>query len=244
MRDTSISYARKRIEKQIEFQEKERKRKLQATRLELARAGISAYQRRRLGEAVTHFANYIKILEEIKEVREGGLLPTHFDLKKDLPELLMISGVYWDLAKLYDRTRSPQKYKEFLHFVEKYVAFSKGMPFQHLCAEAVRKYLSGDKPVHRDAFKNAYRVLSVEKCFVATAVAEELSPVTLPTLRKFRDEILAPTKLGRIFIRLYYWAGPELAVQVTGLPPRKRKALAKFIDGIGQTVARRRSLVK
>ena len=232
MKDKSISYARKRIEKQIELAEKERRRRLQTTRLELARAGIAAYQRRKLTDAVNHFKAYIRILEEIKEVGEGALLPSHFDLKKDNSELLMISGVYWDLAKLYDRTRTPGKYKEFRHYVEKYIAFSKGMPFQHLCSEAVRKYLTGGMPVHREEFKNAYRVLSVEKCFVATSLAEYLEPETIPILRDFRDTRLQNSAPGRWFIRSYYRIGPEIALKMGALPVWLRRKLGTALDFI------------
>jgi hypothetical protein len=236
MKDKSISYARKRIETQIEFQEKERKRKLENTRLELARAGISAYQRRKLTEAVNHFLTYIKILEEIKGVPVGGLLPSHFDAKRDLPELLMISGVYWDLVKLYDRTKSKERHREFLHYVEKYVAFSRGMPFQHLCAEALRKYLSGDKPVHREEFKNAYKLLSVHQCFVVTALNDQIEPGSLDTLRTFRDEVLTQYVLGRSFIRFYYWVGPSLALATDRLSPGNRKRLGRWIDQVARHV--------
>lgn len=236
MKDKSISYARKRIETQIEFQEKERRRKLENTRLELARAGISAYQRRKLTEAVNHFLTYIKILEEIKDVPVGGLLPAHFDAKRDLPELLMISGVYWDLVKLYDRTKSKERHREFLHYLEKYIAFSRGMPFQHLCAEALRKYLSGDKPVHREDFKNAYKVLSVHQCFIATALNDQLEPESLETLRAFRDQVLSHHTLGKGFIRFYYRVGPSLALATDRLSLRKRKLLARLIDQIAHRV--------
>lgn len=241
MKDKSISYARKRIETQIEFQEKERRRKLENTRLELARAGISAYQRRKLTEAVNHFLTYIKILEEIKEVPVGGLLPSHFDAKRDLPELLMISGVYWDLVKLYDRTKSKERHREFLHYLEKYIAFSRGMPFQHLCAEALRKYLSGDKPVHREDFKNAYKLLSVHQCFVVTALNDQLEPGSLESLRQFRDEVLVRRWAGRWLIRIYYQVGPSVALATDRLSPGKRKLLAKLVDQIAHRVRKSRS---
>ena len=236
MKDKSISYARKRIETQIEFQEKERKRKLENTRLELARAGISAYQRRKLTEAVNHFLTYIKILEEIKDCGPGGLLPTHFDAKQDLPELLMISGVYWDLVKLYDRTKSKERQREFHHYLEKYIAFSRGMPFQHLCAEALRKYLTGDKPVHREEFRHAYKVLGTNQCFVATALSDQLAPGTIDKLRNYRDQRLVHQKLGRGFIRFYYAVGPHLATGTNHLPGSVRKILGKSLDWIARLV--------
>ena len=111
----------------------------------------------------------------------------------------MISGIYWDLVKLYDRTRSPQKKKEFRHYFQKYLLFSKGMPFQPLCAESIRKYISSDKPVHRGEFASAYRVLSPSRCFIATSLIDVTSTDTLPRLRELRDRASQALTLGSSF---------------------------------------------
>src|SRR4051812_27489138 len=200
IKNEDISQVRKKFEKTIELAEEERKRKLQIQRLELAHAGISAFKQRRFGETVRSFQSYIKVLEDLKGVPEGGLTPASFDLKKDQSELLMISGIYWDLVKLFDRTRSPQKRKEFHHYFQKYLLFSKGMPFQPLCAESIRKYISSDKPVHKSEFANAYRILSISRCFVATSLKDVTSVKTLPRLRAFRDHELRKSRIGRVFI--------------------------------------------
>src|SRR5690348_4599516 len=105
-KDRTLSYVRRKIERDIEQREEERRRKLKAQRLEVARTGISAYKSRRFAEAVRNFLKYIAVLEDIHQVSAGGLTPKHFDQKKDMNELLMISGIYWDLVKLYDRTKS------------------------------------------------------------------------------------------------------------------------------------------
>lgn len=228
--ETTLNYVRRRIEKEIELAAFERKRKLKMQRIELARAGYHAYHNRKISEAVKSFQGYIRILEEINDVKPGGLMPSHFDPKKDLSELLMISGVYWDLVKLYDRTRSKAKYGEFRGLLEKFVLFSKGTPHQALCAEALRKYITSEKAKHRDDFKNAYKVLSTYDCFVATALVDVIQEPTIPLLRTFRDQRLSQSWVGRLLVKLYYRWGPFLALQVNRLPYRLRKALGSTLD--------------
>jgi hypothetical protein len=221
---------RRRIQNQIEHQEEEHRRQLLRRRIELAHAGVRAFQMRRMGEAVKNFHTYIRILEDWKGCREGGLSPSLFDIQKDVAELLLISGVYWDLVKLYDRTKSVEKHKEFRHYMEKYILFSKGMPFQGLCGETLRKYISNEKPVHREEFKNAYKFITGSQCFVATSLIDHLGAETLPKLREFRDGPLARTSAGRGFTRWYYRSGPGLAAFVDRWPEAARRGAARMLD--------------
>jgi hypothetical protein len=224
---------REQIEAAMHQAELEHRRRLLQRRLELARTGIVAYQNKQITLAVQSFHAYIRVLEEVKNVSEGGLLPSCFDLKEDLPELLMISGVYWDLAKLYDRTRSPDKYRDFAHYLNKYIIFSKNMPFQALCAETMRKYIYNEKPMHKKEFRNAYRALSDSNCFIATSLVDVISPQTLPSLQGFRDQFLLSRPLGRSFVRWYYRNGARLAIWVDHFPGFLRVSLAKSLDQFG-----------
>lgn len=224
---------RTKIQASIDLAQEEHRRELLRRRIELARHGVRSYQLRRLGEAVRAFHTYLRILEDWKGVPEGGLNPSVFDIKKDVPELLLISGVYWDLLKLYDRTRSPSKQKEFFHYLEKYIVFSKGMPFQPLAAETLRKYISNEKPVHREDFKNAYKMLTGSSCFVATSLMDVSQEGTLPRLREFRDRVLQRSRSGRKFIAWYYSNGPEIASRVDRLPARVRSILGGTLDVVG-----------
>ncbi len=227
-----MSEVQKRIQKTIELAEEERKRKLQAQRLEFVRTGLHSIRKKEVAEAVKAFHSYIKTLEELKGVGEGRLVPACFDLKKDQHELLMLCGIYWDLAKLYDRTRSKNKEKEFLHYLQKYVLFAKGMPFQALCAESLRKYISNGKAMHRSDFTSAYRSLSLSKCFVATALLDVISPRTLVYLQNFRDQVLKKSSLGRAFMCGYYKHGPKLAQKIEFWPFLVRKFFGKALDGL------------
>jgi hypothetical protein len=232
-----MGYVRKRVEKTIEVAEEERRRKLLIQRIDLARSGILAYNAGRVADAVKAFHSYLRILEEVKNVREGALTPSCFDMKKDVAELLMISGIYWDLVKLYDQTRSLEKNREFLHYLEKYIVFSKGMPYQALCAESLRKYIQKGRLIHKDAFTNSYESLRISRCFVVTSLLDVTSPRTLPKFRKFRDQILKKNKVGRMWVTWYYRYGPHLAGKIDRFPYRVRKAMGLLLDFLGNFLA-------
>jgi hypothetical protein len=226
-----ITRARRNAELQMEYNEKMHRLAMLRRRIELAQSGVRAFEAKRIPEAVKSFHSYLRILEDWKSVPEGGLTPSLFDLKADVAELLLISGVYWDLTKLYDRTKSIDKQREFKHYLEKYIMFSRGMPFQHVCLETLRKYIGNDKAVHKAEFKNAYKILGGKSaCFVATSLMDVCDPDTLPRLRGFRDERLIRTASGRAFIRWYYRNGPMLAKFTDQLPEPIRRALGRGLD--------------
>lgn len=228
---------RKKIQDSIEQAHEEHRRNLMRRRIELARSGVRAYQLHRISEAVSAFHTYIHILEEWKGVAEGGLHPGLFDQKKDLPELLLISGVYWDLVKLYDRTSSPAKQKDFAHYMNKYIIFSKNLPYQPLCAETLRKYIGNEKTIHKEAFQNAYKLLGGGGCFVATALSDVSDEATVERLRGFRDVVLDKSRGGRAFIAWYYRNGPGIARRVNRLPRTLRRALGAILDVLGWLVS-------
>jgi hypothetical protein len=222
----------------MEYAEKMHRLAMLRRRIELAQSGVRAYQAGKITDAVRAFHSYLHILEDWKEVGEGKLTPALFDAKNDVAELLLISGVYWDLAKLYDRTSGVAKQKEFRHYLEKYIIFSKSMPFQHVCLESLRKYISNDKPVHKADFKNAFVLLGGTNCFVATALVDVCDERTLPRLRDFRDQTLAVHGAGRAFIVWYYRNGPKLAAVTEYAPGFVRSALGKTLDRLAQLITR------
>jgi hypothetical protein len=234
--DGSMRQAGQSVQGSVDSAEEERRKKLLNYRLDVARRGIVAFKNNQLMEAVNSFHQYLMILEEVKNVAEGGLSPACFDVKKDIAELLMISGVYWDLAKLYDRTASKSKNKEMLHYLEKYIIFSKGMPFQKASADAIQKYISRENPKHVEAFQSAYKILAQSKCFVVTSCMDVIDPMTLPILQDYRDQVLARSRLGRILIRIYYQVGPGIAWVIQTWPTRWRRQAGRYLDRIAQSV--------
>jgi hypothetical protein len=235
------SIVRSRIQQSIDEADAARRREQFRRRLELARTGVKNYQLKRITDAVRAFHSYIGVLEDWKGVSSGGLSPSNFDPKTDLPELLLISGIYWDLAKLYDRTKSAAKKKEFMHYLEKYIVFSKGMPYEAVASESLRKYIATEKPVHMEEFKNAYKLLSSSKCFVATSLMDLTREETLMVLRDFRDLKLSKSRAGRALTAVYYFFGPGIASMLDRSPDTIRKQAAQFLDQVASRLQREKT---
>jgi len=74
------------------------------------------------------------------------------------------------------------------------------------------------------------------RCFVASALFGEDAPET-EALRQFRDDVLARTTSGRIFIECYYRVSPPIARALSGsgwvkaLSAQALKALIQLLLG-------------
>lgn len=215
----------------------ERKRELFRLRTDLARKAVLDYRQRKFKDAATAFHNYLRILEEWKGVQEHGLTPAHFDNTEE-PELLLVSGVYWDLAKLYDRTVSADKKRECILYLKKFVQFSKGTPHEAMAAETMRKYIANEKPKYRQDFKNAYKALGGSDCFVMGALGDLIEADSIEGLRRFRDQVLEPMPGGRWVVSKYYEVGPVLASRVKGWPVWRRRLLARLAGFVGRGLYR------
>jgi hypothetical protein len=227
--------ARKKVKAQMEKAERERTAKLFVKRMEYARSGASAFKQGNLKEALHNYFGYIEILEKAKDVGRDELQPKHFDPKKDVAELLLLTGVYWDLSKVHD-LGGKKAFDRFRFYLDRFVMFSRGMPFQHVSAELIRKFLVNGSPKNRKEFKAAHLQLGGGKCFLATAVEEYLPERSLPQLRRFRDDRLMASRAGRSFVRLYYLAGPVLARVVIRLPIGVRKAFARLVENLADSL--------
>lgn len=228
LRSTRSDQVRKKIEDARIIAEEDRKRKLLSQRLVLARTGVQAYQKNDLGTAIKSFVTYLKILEDLKGVEHGGLTPQHFDSKLDFNELVMINGVYWDLCKIYDRVKVENK--DFQQYMRKYIQFTKGMPFQSVSAETLRKYIANGKAKHAKDFKAAYKILGTSRCFVVSSLVDLVQEPTLPVLRSWRDQFLARRGWGRAFITHYYRLGPQIASLLDRAPLGIRLLVARLLD--------------
>jgi hypothetical protein len=228
---------RSELKRSVEAAELEQKLKMFRQRVDLVRTGLRSYQSHKVIPAVKAFHTYLRILEEMKGVGEGGLTPAHFDLRKEITELLLVSGIYWDLVKIYDRTKSAEKYAEFMQYMEKFILFSRGMPFETVAAETMRKYIAKEAPVHRAQFKQAYKNMGGSlMCFIATSLFDVSDPETISKLRKFRDEKLLPSATGKFFVRGYYRMGPFAAGLLDRMPDSLRRRAGSALDRIASLV--------
>ncbi len=201
-----------KIQQQIDEAKEKHRQGLYQKRLEISR---DAFQKLKAGsypEATEGFKTYIRILEDYFKVEEGGLDPSLFDIKKDSSELLLISGTYWDLVKLLDRTRSPAKLKELELYLRKFLLFSKKMPHQKISVDTLEKYLSTNQPFHRKQFEEVQKALGgSSKCYVITAHLPQVGSKGLDRYREFRDGVLRKSRMGRRLVGFYYLYGPGAA---------------------------------
>jgi hypothetical protein len=230
MSDDHISKARSQIQQRIEQAERIKKQELQRRRIEIAGKGVAAYAKKNPVDAALAFKSYLAILEDLKGAPEGGLTLTHFDKKKDLAELVLIAGVLWDLIKIYDRTTGPESYRELQAYLSKYIAFSRGMPYQTMCAETMRKYIRDKRASHMKEFTDAYKMIKNNRCFIVTELEPDTQFETLPRLRSFRDDVLKKSPLGRRFVVWYYRQGPMIAQAIAQWPRWTRVLAARTID--------------
>ena len=223
--------ARRKMKAEIDRVERERQLALFQKRMDLAREGALYFKEENYRDAVKNYYVYLDVLEKSKNVKSGGLDLKHFDQQKDIAELLLLTGVYWDLAKLYDKVSKKDTIK-LGQYLDRFVLFSKGMPYQHVSAELIRKYLVYGNPRNRKLFKDSHIRLGGGSCFIATAVEDHCSPQTLPALRGFRDQVLLKRAWGRGFVAIYYRVGPFLARAVLRTPDAFQLKLAHFFDSL------------
>lgn len=203
-------------------------------RMDLAKQGVACVQKKDYKSALYYFHSYIEVLQKSKGGAE--LTPRSFDPKADAAEMLMLTGVFWDLSKIYDKVQEKDK-RQLKYFVDKFVLFSKGTTYQKLSQEMLRKFLTNDNPNNRAVFKEAYVKLGGGKCFIATAVEEHCEPFTVVTLKRFRDEVLSKNKLGRLFTKIYYQIGPTIAIQLIRSSEINQKKVAKALAIVANEVS-------
>ena len=86
-------------------------------------------------------------------------------------------------------------------------------------------------------FINQINARKKKGCYVATCVYGSYNCPAVWTLRRYRDEVLAKSILGRAFIRFYYFVRPT-AVKLFGntstFQKISRKKLDKFVDKLNK----------
>lgn len=228
----SRTILRSRIEKQLRRQQEEQRKELLRKRVEIAKEGLRLMQAGRVVEAIKHYQQYILILEFWKKCGRDGLTIDLFDRTKDLYEIVLLSGIYWDMAKLYDRAKRADQKEELNLCLSKYVTFSKGMPFQPLSGESLRRYLGSGRCRHRAEFKRTYTTLTGERCFIATSLLDVTDPLTIVRLRNFRDGQLRRSPVGRLLIYFYYRHSRFLVPALDRAPAFIRRSLGLILDKI------------
>lgn len=161
-------------------------------------------------EAAVQYEKYIRVLEIVYNLNKGDLSPAVFNNSKRSKELTVIASVYWDLVRIYDSSArygdrmqaSAQKLSEFL-------------PFSTVYPDIVKKAEIFAKSARNPAvMKNLLRATKSSRgpCFVADAAFAHQPHALEPFIfRRYRDEHLRRTVVGRRLIWAYYQTSPRLA---------------------------------
>jgi hypothetical protein len=158
--------------------------------------------------AVDCYNRYLNVVSDYFSSDPYKLKPTLYDKDKGLSELLLISQVYWDLAKAYDR--NPKFHKKSEICLGQFVLFTVGFKYQYINAEMLRKFIKRKMAYNLPAFKASYEQIRIntKKCYIATYCYNESHP-TVTILRKFRTNIIY-SYWGALFVDCYQVISPKL----------------------------------
>ncbi|MES2528335.1 MAG: hypothetical protein V4598_14710 [Bdellovibrionota bacterium] len=172
-------------------------------RITVARFGNESRGLKDFAGAIRKFTDYLQVMAEVKGVQDiYAIKPQHFDTKKDVTEMLMISHIYFEMAKMYDAV--PKFHDESKRCLDQFVLFSVNQPFQVINSELMRKHLKKTLFKNHEAFRNAYIQIFVQskKCYVVTFCLGTHHPVT-QEFRALKD-VMLEYRLGQEMVRLYY----------------------------------------
>lgn len=194
-----------------------------------------------VSKAVEHYLTYLKALSMYFGIEESKLSPKLFD-PKNIAEQLLISQVYWDLAKAYDR--NPKTIKEANRCLNQFVKFSVGFKYQRVNADTVRKYLRKNQCRNPEIFRETYERIRVtsKACYIATHCYGE-DNYRLTILRDFRDDI-EKTVTGKLLVETYYTFSPKFIAIISKFPQIDRRFQAfvfkPFIELIIRLITKQR----
>ena len=90
-------------------------------------------------------------------------------------------------------------------------------------------YDEGYEAARRNSRRSSTSGSSSDGCYIATAVYGSYDCPEVWTLRRFRDEVLRASVLGRLFIRSYYAVSPGL-VRHIGSKSLFQKTVKRVLD--------------
>ena len=181
---------------------------LYQNRFKQLRLGQECYKKGDLKKSIEYYSNYLSILAQFFDTEENKLEPRLFEQKKDAGELLLISNVYWVLAKNYDK--NPKYKNHSIKCLNQFLKFTRGYKHQYANARMLRNYISRGKPRNTKEFKLIYEKIKINSppCFIATYCFGCDAPTT-QQLRLLREDILKSLG-GSICVKLYYKNAPVL----------------------------------
>ena len=175
-------------------------------RIGLLKVSHAYYQKDSIAKAVEGYGKYLNIISNYYFTTEAKLKPKLFDQKTQIAEILLISQVYWAMAKAYDR--NPNLKADCKRYLDQFVLFSLGYKHQYINSEMIRKFLKKGIAYNPKLFEMASKRIMVDskKCYVASYCYSETHPVT-ESLRDFK-KVLLKSAFGLNLVENYYRFSP------------------------------------
>lgn len=191
-------------------------------RITTAKFGKQSFDVNDYAGAIRKFSEYLLVMAEVKKVKDlYSLTPQKFDPKTEMTEMMMISHLYFEMARMYDAI--PQFHEDSKKCLDQFVLFSSNQPYQIVNSEMIRKHLKKSRFKNQEMFRGAYQQIFVQskKCYVVTFCYGDTHPVT-QDYRLFKDWLL-DFPLGQQMVRHYYNHSSVL------VPRWQNNALARFL---------------
>lgn len=187
-------------------------------RITIARQGREAFLQKDYVTATKKYNEYLQVLAEKNDIDDiYALNPSMFDNKKDVTEMLLISHVYWEIARINEMT--PKLQKNFQKALHQFIKFTINQPFQVFNAEMLRKYVRKHKASETAPMLNeAYQQIFVQskKCYIATLCFGDSHPHT-QSLRGLKKQMVK-YNVGRFLVDIYYRLSYPLTQKATHHP--------------------------
>jgi hypothetical protein len=182
------------------------------SRVNLIKQARSLMAQKAYSEAAVQYEKYVKVLEIVNNVEKGKLSPAVFNNSSRSKELTVITSVYWDLMRIYDT--SPRYGDRMLKAAEKLALF---LPISPIYPDILKKAEAFARSAKNPGVVRQFlkAVKKRGRCFIASAVYEETPwAEELWVLRRFRDEVLKTSPMGRRFVLTYYRYSPRIAKNI------------------------------
>lgn len=224
------AYGAKGVLLQQERAKDMKKKRLWQNRVALVRNGHALMKNKLFSEAAISYEKYLRLVEVVFNCGPGQLTPEMLKESAKTAELTVITGVYWDLVRIYDAS---DKYGGRQKFAAKQLA--KFITYTPIYADLVKKaqiFMKSSR--HPDVIKSFLIASKAQKsrCFIATAAFESPQATEVVQLQRFRDDFLKTNLTGRKFVYFYYKVSPKIACfldRQTWLKPAIRAILRLVI---------------
>ncbi len=211
----------------------DRKKKLWTSRVALVKQGNALMGNKFYNEAAVSYEKYLRMLELVFDCKKGMLSPESLKESAKTAELTIITGVYWDLLRIYD---SSDQFADR----QKYAAsqLSKFINYTPIYADIMKKANVFVKTARNPDVVRYFIGLAKKKrtrCFIATSAFQTPNSLEVHYLRVYRDHTLKNSYWGRKFVFVYYKISPTLAQILdhhSWLKPYVRSVLRVIIKSI------------